>query len=158
MDEKQAMEVLGRAAYGCYLLTVAAKDAINGMPLSLFMQAGFSPPMVACGVAPRRRTHAMIREAGAFAVIFLRKDQKHLVDRFKRRGDEPERKFEGMEWKKGLTGAPLIEDCLGYLECRLADELNPGDHTLFIGEVVNAGLIKDGELLTIQDLGKHYGG
>jgi flavin reductase (DIM6/NTAB) family NADH-FMN oxidoreductase RutF len=158
MDEKEAMEVLGRAVYGCYLLTVAAGPGINGMPLSLFMQAGFSPPMVACGVAPRRRTHAMIKEAGAFAVIFLGKDQKGLVDRFKLKGEEPERKFEGLEWKRGVTGAPLIEDCLGYVECKLTDELNPGDHTLFIGEVVNAELVGEGELLTVRDLGKYYAG
>ncbi len=158
MEEDKAMQVLKKAAYGCYLLTVESPEGINGMPLSLFMQVSFKPAMVACGVAPRRMTHQMIESAGSFAVIFLRKDQEHLVDRFKKKDDDPAKKFEGIEMEKGITGAPLLRDCLGWVECRLVDSFGPGDHTLFIGEVEDARLVKDSDLLTIMDLGKHYSG
>jgi flavin reductase (DIM6/NTAB) family NADH-FMN oxidoreductase RutF len=158
MDDNPATAVLSRAVYGCYLLTAAQGETINGMPLSLFVQVGFKPPLAACGVAPRRRTHDLIQKAGAFAVIFLRRDQKALVDRFKLKGDRPEKKFEGLAWKRGITGSPLLADCLGYIECRLKDTLAPGDHTLFIGEVINSELVTPGPLLTIQDLGKIYTG
>ena len=56
-----------------------------------------------------------------------------------------------------MTGSPLLADCLGYVECRLVDAFDPGDHTLFIGEVVEAELVSTGPVLTIQDLGKVYG-
>lgn len=158
MGLEKASEVLGRAPYGCYLLTVAAGGKLNGMPLSLFVQVGFKPPLVACGVAPSRRTHNMIEEAKAFAVIFLRNDQKDLVDRFKIKDPDPTKKFEGLDWKKGPLGSPLLVDCLGYVECKLVDAFDPGDHTQFIGEVVEAELVEPGPILTIQDLGKVYGG
>jgi len=154
----EAMEVLGRAVYGCYLLTVAAGDDVNGMPLSLFMQVGFKPPRVACGVSPRRRTHEMLTAAGSFGVVFLRKDQSDLIARFKQPGEGGAKKFEGLAWRRGRTGAPILADCLAYLECRLVAALDPGDHTLFIGEVVEAEVVREGELLTVQDLGKYYGG
>jgi len=159
MKREKAMEVLSRAAYGCYLLTVAWGERVNGMPLSLFVQAGFDPPLVACGVARRRRTHAMIEQAKSFGVIFLRKDQRELVDKFKGKGEDPSVKFEGVPYKRGnATGAPVLEDCLGFIECRLVDSFAPGDHTMFVGRVVEAGLVSEGELLTVADLGKHYGG
>jgi len=158
MTDKKAMDVLGKAVYGCYLMTVKSGDMINGMPLSLFMQTGFDPPMVACGVSPKRRTHQMVKDAGSFAVVFLKKDQADLVDAFKIKGEDPGKKYDGVDWEEGETGAPLLKDCLGYVECRLVDSFSPGDHTMFIGEVVNSKLVSEGELLTIQDLDKHYSG
>lgn len=158
METSEVMEVLGRAPGGCHLVTVAAAGKVNGMPLSLFMPASFKPPLVALGVAPSRRTHSMLVEARAFAVIFLRRNQKALVDRFKKKGD-PDHKFEGLDWSPGRTGAPLLADCLGYLECKLTNRLEPGgDHTLFIGEVVAARLVNPGPILTLEDLGKVYTG
>ncbi len=158
MNKDEAMKVLGQAVYGCYLLGVSAGGKNNGMPLSLFMQVGFDPPMVACGVSPKRRTHGMVKEAGKFSVIFLRSDQAELVTRFKLKGDDPGQKFEGLDWKPGENGAPLLDDCLGFIECDLAMELEPGDHALFVGTVTRATIVKAGELLTIQHLNKHYAG
>ncbi len=157
MNKDEAMRVLSKAAYGCYLLTVNDGETMNGMPLSLFVQVSFTPPMVACGVASTRRTHGMIDKANRFAVVFLRDDQAGLVDRFKTKGD-PAGKFEGIEWFEGETGAPILKDCLGYVECEYREAFTPGDHSMFVGEVVAAKLVSDGELLTVRDLGKHYGG
>ncbi len=156
MENKDAMDILGYAPYGCYLMTTATGDAINGMPLSLFMQAGFRPPLVACGVKHDRRTHGMVKQAGAFGVIFLRQDQKELVDRFKSKAD-PSAKFEGLQWNRASLGSPVLDDCLGWVECKLTSELEPGgEHTLFIGEVKESKLVGAGEVLTISDLDKVY--
>lgn len=156
MESKDAMKVLGYAPYGCYLMTVSAREDVNGMPLSLFMQAGFTPPLVACGVKHERKTHGMVREAKAFAVVFLRKDQKELVDRFKKKGDISS-KFEGLSWERAAMGSPVLSDCLGWVECKLTGEFEPGgEHTLFVGEVRQAELVKPGPVLTIEDLGKVY--
>lgn len=156
MEKKDAMEVLGHAPYGCYLMTVSTEEDINGMPLSLFMQAGFHPPLVACGVKHDRRTHQMVKDAGVFGLVFLRRDQKDLVDRFKIQGDTG-KKFDGIEWHKSPLGSPLLADCLGWIDCRLTEELEPGgEHTLFIGEVTDAKLVSPGPVLTVSDLGKVY--
>lgn len=128
------------------------------MPLSLFLQISFQPPVVAVGVSPKRYTYKMLKESRAFAVVFLRKEQKALVERFKLKTQERAEKFQGLEWEKGVSGAPILKDCLGYIECRVIAELCFGDHSLFIGEVIKEELIKEGELLSISDLGKYYAG
>lgn len=156
--KETAMKVLRHAEYGCYILTVKSKEENNGMPLSLFTQVSFDPPQILAAVSKERYSHHMIVEAGVFAVVFLRKDQKDLVDRFKLKGADRAGKFEGMEWKAAPLGSPVLKDCLGYVECELIDRFDPGDHTLFVGQVINAEIIKPGDLLCISDLGKYYAG
>jgi flavin reductase (DIM6/NTAB) family NADH-FMN oxidoreductase RutF len=151
-------ELLRLAEYGCYLLSCGAREEVNAMPLSLFMQASFKPPVVMVGVAPERHTHKMIRQANIFAVIFLRKDQKQLIDRFKLASADKQDKFKGLKWERGVTGAPVLEDCLGYVECRVRDRVSYGDHDLFAGEVVMEKLVSPGPVLTQADLGKVYTG
>ncbi len=152
------MDVLRYAEYGVYILTVASADKINGMPLSLFTQVSFDPPQVLAGVSDKRLSHSMIEKAGAFAVVFLREDQAGLIDVFKDKDPDTSAKFKGLDWHKGSTGAPVLDDCLGWVECRLTGAYKPGDHTLFVGEIVNAGVVKPGRLLAISDLGKYYSG
>ncbi len=154
----QAMQVLRHAEYGCYLLTVASGDEINGMPLSLFTQVSFDPPQVLAAVSRARYTHHMIQEAKAFAVVFLRKDQKGLVDQFKLECEDHAEKFKGIEWESAPLGSPVLKDCLGYLECELVQTYEPGDHSLFIGEVKKAELKKPGQILCISDLREYYAG
>jgi len=151
-------DLLRLVEYGCYLLTCGSHEEINAMPLSLFMQVSFKPPMVMAGVSPQRYSHKMIKDSKVFAVVFLRKDQKDLVDRFKLRSDKKELKFKGIEWEKGVTGAPILKDCLGYIECRVRDRISCGDHTLFVGEVVLEKVVNPGPLLMTSDLGKAYTG
>lgn len=153
---EQAREVLRHAEYGLYLVTVARAGEINGMPLSLFAQVSFEPAQVMIGVSPRRYTHQLIQEAKSFAVIFLRRDQKALLSRFKSKDPDRSRKFQGLNWKPGQTGAPLLDDCLGWVEARLVGAYAPGDHTIFVGEVVAARLVKPGELLRTRDYGENY--
>jgi len=158
MTSESASEVLRHVEYGVYILTAADEERINGMPLSLFCQVSFSPLLVMAGVSPKRLSHSMIESSGGFGIIFLRKDQSELVDRFKLKGGDPGLKFGGLSWHKGRTGAPILDDCLGYLDCRLAGAYRPGDHTLFLGEVVHSEMKSQGSLLLISDLGKYYAG
>jgi len=151
----RAMEVLRHAEYGLYLVTAAHAGEINGMPLSLFTQVSFDPPQVAIGVSPRRYTHHLILQAKSFAVIFLRQDQKSLTSRFKSKDPDRGAKFQGLKWQPGQTGAPLLHDCLGWVECKLVGTYAPGDHTLFVGEVVAAKLVQPGKLLLTSAYGKN---
>jgi len=152
------MDALKFAEYGVYLLTVRDGDRINGMPLSLFSQVSFNPPLVIAGVSEKRLSHSMIKNAGRFAIIFLRQDQKELAQKFKDKDPDTSLKFEGLKWHDGKLGCPVLNDCLAYIECELIDSYDPGDHTVFIGEVKNAEVVKEGSLLLISDLGKYYKG
>jgi flavin reductase (DIM6/NTAB) family NADH-FMN oxidoreductase RutF len=71
-----------------------------------------------------------------FALHIISREQKDLLARFK--GSIAEEKFKTIDWKDGMTGCPILADCIGCMECRIIQSLAPGNHTLFIGEVVHA--------------------
>jgi flavin reductase (DIM6/NTAB) family NADH-FMN oxidoreductase RutF len=155
MDERW-MEALGRMVHGIYVLTTSYQDEINGMIASWVSQISFEPPLVALAVHPNRYSHRLIEKSRAFALHTISKDQKNLLKLFK--GPDPAGKFASLRWSKGITGAPLLSDCLAYVDCRVKKALNPGNHTLFIGEVVDGRLISHGDPLSTLDYEGVYRG
>lgn len=122
--------------YGIYVLTTRYESTINGMIASWVSQVSFEPPLIMVAVHPNRYSHDLIAQSGHFALHTLAREQKHLLSRFK--GPDPAAKFSSLDWNDGVTGCPILVDCVGSLECRVIHRLAPGNHTLFIGEVVNA--------------------
>ena len=131
-------KITGRMTYGIYLLTVACEEVINGMIASWVSQISYDPPLIAAAVHPNRRSHRLIVRSGSFALHVLAKSQKSFLQRFK--GPDPRKKFDSVDWRRGVTGSPIISDCPAFLECQVRSRLQPGNHTLFIGEAVAAGL------------------
>lgn len=85
-------------------------------------------------VHPNRYSHQLLVRSGHFALHILGKDQQALLARFK--GPVAAEKFSGIDWQAGVTGCPVLTDCLASIECRITSELTPGNHTLFIGEAL----------------------
>jgi len=84
------------------------------------------------------------------------KDKLHL---FKSEKTFSNGAISGYGIEAGVTGAPILKDCVGYVECRVVQAVDAGDHTLFIGEVVAEGARGNpGEVLTTADLDGHYYG
>ena len=137
--DRHWMEALGLMVHGIYVLTTSYEDEVNGMIASWVSQISFEPPLVAVAVHPDRYSHRLIEKSRAFALHTISREQKDLLNRFK--GPDPAGKFASIRWSKGATGAPLLSDCLAYVDCRVKTTLNPGNHTLFIGEVVDGRLI-----------------
>ena len=159
MDRKQTQEAMARLVGGVYILTVDDGSERSGMPVSWVAQVSAEPPLVAVAVSPRRYTHDMIDGAGEFALNLLAADQGALVAQFKVSGEDKEAKFRGLATEKGeVVGAPLLADALVSLECRVHTAYTPGDHTLFIAEIVAARVRREGEALDVAAYGKAYSG
>lgn len=94
------------------------------------------PPLVLACVERRAHTHDCIRSAGFFAISMLRQDQERLARRFA--AGDPAEKYEGIAFREERTGAPIIENALAWLDCRIWQAYPAGDHTLFVGEVLAA--------------------
>jgi flavin reductase (DIM6/NTAB) family NADH-FMN oxidoreductase RutF len=148
------IETLGKITYGLYVLTTKKGEEINGMIASWVSQVSFSPPLVMVGVRKNRYSHKMIDETGIFALNVLAKEDINLVSRFK--GPDPKEKFKGLKWKTKATGAPILEETLAYMDCKLTDSVNTGDHTIFIGQIIKADILKEGVPVTSLDYGKVY--
>jgi len=95
------------------------------------------PPLVGISIGRANALHELLRSAGAFGVSILRGDQARVAAHFAR-GVPPIALWDGIETRTGVTGAPLLVDALGSIECRLVGEHATGDHTFFVGAVEEA--------------------
>ena len=154
-----AKELLKKIPYPLALLTACHKDVKNAMPISWVAQVSSNPYLVMVAVKDVRFSHDMVKESGKFALVFLGTDQMDLVPKFKDKDPEKARKFAGLKVSETPSGCPVPDDALGWIECKVIDSIKPGDHTLFIGEITAAKVLKEGEGLTVAHYGKdyHYG-
>ena len=129
--------VLRRHPAGVSVVTVDAQGQRVGLTVATLVSLSLEPPLVGVAVARQAALHELLREARAFAVSLLAADQEWLAEHFAR-GVPPIGMWKGIAATDGVLGAPLIDGALGWLECRVADEVEAGTHTFFVGEVVAA--------------------
>ncbi|NBH09951.1 flavin reductase family protein [Amycolatopsis sp. SID8362] len=130
-------QVMAQFATGVTVLTAGGEDA-HGMTANAFSSVSLEPPMVLCCVSKAARMHAAIVTAGSFGVNILGADQQELSKYFAdwRRPDGIAQ-FEAVGYTVGgKTGSPLLKGALAWLECELAQVVEGGDHSIFLGRVV----------------------
>jgi flavin reductase (DIM6/NTAB) family NADH-FMN oxidoreductase RutF len=132
-SERQFRDVLGQFATGVTIITARTRDgAFVGFTANSFNSVSLDPPLVTWSLAQRSRSLAVFQGVERYAVNVLAHHQIDLARRFSRPHAD---RFEGVPFRLGVADAPLIEDCVAWLECR-HHALHPaGDHMLFIGEV-----------------------
>ncbi len=129
--------VLRRVPTGVAVVTVEASGQRIGLTVATLVSLSFEPPRVGVAIARQAAIHELLREAGACAFSLLAADQQAIAEHFAR-GVPPIGMWEGIPIRDGTDGAPLLEGALGWLECRVVDELQTGTHTFFVCEVVRA--------------------
>ncbi len=113
-----------------------------------------NPPLVGISVGRDLALHELLRSAGAFGVSILRGDQAQTASQFAR-GAPPIVLWHGVATREGATGAPLLADALGWIECHVWAEYDAGDHTFFVGEVVALEEGEPGPGLVYREHGYH---
>ena len=122
---------------GVAVLTIDLEGKRLGLTVGSALWLSTEPPLAGVAVSRAAAMHELLAEAGAFALSLLTGEQAALAQHFAR-GVPPIAMWEGIEWRSGATGAPLLDGSLGWVECRVADRHPAGDHTLFVGEVVSS--------------------
>lgn len=107
------------------------------MTVSSFTSVSLEPPLVLVSIAKGSALHDEFRGASAYAINFLADDQKSVSDTFAGR-TQLEDRFQGMRFKKGTTGSPIIDGARAVLECKAWQVYEGGDHSILVGEVVSA--------------------
>ena len=159
MDQAAKKTVLRHFPYGLYALTVAHGGEEHGMTANWVTQAAFEPPMVVVAIENTSRTIGMVRDSHHFAINVFLKGQRDLAGKLGRSSDQTPQKLKGIKTKPApVSGAPVLVDGLGWVECRVVATLPAGDHTLVLGEVVAAGVEHEGEPLTLEEAGFKYSG
>lgn len=118
------------------VVTAKNADKINGMTVAWIMQAAYSPPFIAVSIAPERYTHSLIKGSKRFGVNILAEGQEGLGKHFGFTSGRNSDKFKGIKFHNSKSGLPMLDGVYAYIECRLVDIANAGDHDLFIGEVI----------------------
>ncbi|HKL00798.1 MAG TPA: flavin reductase family protein [Desulfotignum sp.] len=154
--KQQWQSAFGQMTYGIYVLTTRMDDTMNGMIASWVTQVSYDPPLILAAVHPNRYSHDMIVNSRAFGLHIIDQSQKDLLKRFK--GPDPGEKFSGMDWKPGKTGVPILKDCLAWFELQVIQQLQPGNHGLFIGKVMDADGQPEGLPLSTRDYEGMYVG
>lgn len=159
--------VLRMIPYGIYVLTADdGKGNISASTVNWVTQTAFAPPLVVVGVKTDSGAYKTLKAAQAFALNMLGKDQKSLAFTFFRPADVSDGKISGQPFRKGETGAPILIEAVGAVECRVTAIIEQGDHHIVVAEVVEAHLGKppsgrpDAAILEMKDLGENvfYGG
>ncbi len=158
LDEQAKKTLLRKIPHGLYICGVKDGDEVNGFTASWVMQASFQPPLIVNCVRNDSKSHTMIQNSGIFALSFLEAGQKDLAAKFFKPQRLVSNKFEDVECYFGVTGCPIITDSLGYIECNVIGKVEHGDHTVFVGEVIAAGVHREGEPLLLESTGWNYGG
>ena len=141
LDELEARRLLTGGPV--VLVTTSWHAKANVMPVAYAMPLSFQPPLVGIAVHPSRHTHDMIRFSEEFAINVPGRSVIHHVQYLGSVSGKELDKFELTKLptlKARKVEAPLIEGCIGYIECGLEDALRIGDHTLFVGRVVAASV------------------
>lgn len=159
LDEQAKKTMLRKIPHGLYICGVKDGEEVNGFTVSWLMQSSFKPPLVVNCVNRDSGSHAMLKKNGVFTISFLDSGQKEMAGKFLKPQKRVGNKFEDIEFKLGEeTGCPIILDSLGYIECKVVGQVEEGDHTVFVGEVIGAGVHREGAQLNLEDTGWQYGG
>ena len=158
LDEEAKKAMLRKIPHGLYVCGVKDGEEVNGFTASWVMQASFQPPLVVNCVNTKSISYAMIQSSQVFALSILAAGQKEMAQKFFKPQRRVGNKFEDVEFYIGETGCPIISDSLGYVECRVVGSVEQGDHTVFVGEVIAAGVHKEGDPLLLESTGWQYGG
>ncbi len=159
MDRATRKAVLGLFSYGLYCVTAKNGTDVSAMTANWLMQSSFEPPMITLAVEENSHTRRIIEDSGAFVVNVYGSDQRELAGGLGRSWARHPEKITEVAWQPApVTGAPILESALAWAECRVVGSRTSGDHILFVAEIVEAGLIREGTPLTLRDAGFKYQG
>jgi flavin reductase (DIM6/NTAB) family NADH-FMN oxidoreductase RutF len=167
MNADAKKTVLRMIPYGIYVLT--ADDGtgnIAAATVNWVTQTAFAPPLVVAAVKTDSGAYKVVKAAQAFALNMLGKEHKGVAFAFFKPTQVADGKLSGQAYRKGATGAPILAEAPGAVECKVTAIVEQGDHHIIVGEVVEAHLHKppagraDAAILEMKDLGDNvfYGG
>ena len=158
MDAEAKKKALRSIVHGVYVVGVRGSGKLNAFTATWLTQVSFTPPLVALGVRKESISYAMMEESKVFTINLLGSGQKELAQHFLKPAHLGGYKLEGIPHRLGVTGAPVLQEAAAYVECRAREIYPGGDHSIVIGEVIEAGVHQDVEPLSLKETGWQYGG
>ena len=154
--------VLWAMPSGLYVLGSRAGERRNGMTLNWVTQVSSAPKLLAVSVEHDAFTHELVSEGRVFALNLIDQEDRAIVRKFTKPVDVDleARTLNGFPFHDGTTGAPVLDQAVAFVDCEVRQAVEIGGHTLFLGEIVDAGFQKaeDTPVLGMRDTRMNYGG
>ena len=162
-------QALEKLSYGFYIVATRAdgddlktrsEDWVSAGTVSWAIQSSFQPPLLTIAIQKDSDLNETIQKSQVFSLTVLGKQDEKLIEKFAQQTevDYSGNKVNGISYREGESGAPLLDCGVATLECKLEGALTtPGDHLLFVGRILRA-TNQGGEPITEADTRKHYGG
>jgi flavin reductase (DIM6/NTAB) family NADH-FMN oxidoreductase RutF len=143
--------VMSRFATGVTVVTMPAEGGPHGTTVNAFTALSLDPPLILVCLDHDTRSARILEQAGSFSVNVLGHEQLHLGEFFSS-GTRPtgHAAFVDIAYRNGVTGAPLLLGSVAHIECTVAAMFKAGDHTIYVGEVVDVAPGKEAEALVFH--------
>jgi flavin reductase (DIM6/NTAB) family NADH-FMN oxidoreductase RutF/rubredoxin len=148
MDRK----ALQKCSYGVYIVCSKKDGKFNGQIVNTVFQVTSEPPKISVAISKSNLTHEYVTASGVFTVSILGMETPMtLIGQFGFKSGRDTDKLKGVDYIMGVTGATVVTDsALSYVECKVVGSLDVGTHTLFVGEMVEAKVLHEGEPMTYE--------
>lgn len=131
------------------------------MTTSWVTQVSMEPVLMAVSIDNKAVTKRLVDGGGSFTINFWDREDTRPFVKFSKPAEKDGMTLNGRPIREGATGAPVFEEAIAYLDCTVWDSVDCGTHTLFLGEVTDAGFQGDGEeseVARMEDTRMKYGG
>jgi flavin reductase (DIM6/NTAB) family NADH-FMN oxidoreductase RutF len=138
IEAEELRQAMRHWTTGVSIVAASARGVRHGMTVSSFTSVALEPPTIIISLERNSRTHDLVVEAGSFGITFLNFSQRSISERFAGKESEDSDRFDGLVTWTLVTGSPLLESGLAFLDCRVISTQWIGSNTLVIGEVIAA--------------------
>lgn len=136
-----------------------AGDEWNGMTTSWITQVAQAPVLIGVGIDTAAVTHRLVSDGGSFSVNLWNSENTRPFVKFSKPATKEGMALNGWPITEGITGAPIFDDAIAWMECEVRQAVPLGSHSFFIGELVAAGINDDeARPATMSDTRMKYGG
>ena len=166
MDDAAKKTALRMIPYGIYILTARSGNDVAAATVNWVTQTSFEPPLVAVAIKSDSGAYALVKKTQTFALNMLGKGQAPVGFTFFKPAQLDGDKISGEPFRAGTNGAPILNNAIASVECKVTSIVEQGDHHIFVAQVTNANVVKqpearaDDAILWMKDLGEKvfYGG
>jgi flavin reductase (DIM6/NTAB) family NADH-FMN oxidoreductase RutF len=159
LDEQLVNKVTWKIPNVLALVGSRSGDERNGMTTSWITQLAMEPVLIGIGVDNTAVTHRLISEGGSFTVNLWDAEDTRVFVKFSKPAADDGETLNGRPVRTAKTGAPVFDEAIAWMDCEVRHSLDLGTHTLFVGEVIDAGLRDDdARAAAMSDTRMKYGG
>lgn len=153
INSAEFRQLMGHFATGVTVITTAHDGLLHGMTANAITSVSLNPLLLLVCIDHEAHAYQQVMQSGRFGVNILSADQEEISRLFAAKGEPEHGQLRGAAFHLGPHGTPVLEGCLAYLECEVADRCEGGDHTIFIGGVLGGDVLRDAPPLLFYQAG-----